>query len=308
MGADNSLAPPLFSIIIAVYDDWVPLERCLTSLDRQTTGPSFEIVIVDDGSYEKIPESILNRTWLFPLTVVRQCHAGIPAARNKGVKASRGSVLFFVDADCNLQPDCLAILASTIAHHTQQSCFQLRLVGDCSTLVGRAEELRLLALQRHLLQADGRIRYLNTAGFAIRREKVDFDADLFDPTALRAEDTLLLVTLMERGELPLFVADAVVQHAIPLTLGGCLRKDIRTVRLEEKVNEIIAAKGRSIRLTHLQRIRMLLSMWNIAGERSLGRPAWFVVTLRQALQRAVSLIYRYLPARSSSAQAANTQT
>ena len=75
---------------------------------------------------------------------------------------------------------------------------------------------------------------------------------------------------MERGEIPLFVADAVVQHAISLTLGGCLRKDIRTVCLDERANEIIAAKGIQIRLTHLQRIRMLLSMWNIAGKRSQG--------------------------------------
>jgi len=308
MATDNRRAPPLFSIIIAVYNDWAPLKRCLTALDSQTTEPSFEVVIVDDGSHDNIPESILNWTRLFPLRVIRQSHAGIPAARNHGVKTSRGSILLFVDADCNLQSDCLAILASTIARHPQQNCFQLRLVGDCSTLVGRAEELRLLALQRHLLQADGRIRYLNTAGFAIRRTKVDFDADLFDPTALRAEDTLLLIALMERGELPLFVPDAVVQHAISLTLSGCLRKDIRTVRLEERANEIIAAKGLSIRLTHLQRMRMLLSMWKIAGERSIGRPAWFVVTARQALQRAVSLCYRYLPGRSCAAQTANRQT
>lgn len=307
MGADNPPAPPLFSIIIAVYNDWAPLERCLTSLDCQTIGPSFEVVIVDDGSHAKIPESILNRNGLFPLRLIWQCHAGIPAARNNGVKASKGSVLVFVDADCNLQPDCLAVLASTIGRHPQQNCFQLRLIGDSSTLVGRAEELRLLALQRHLLQADGRIRYLNTAGFAIRRAKVDFDAELFDPTALRAEDTLLLIALMEQGELPLFVADAVIQHAIPLGLGACLRKDLRTVRLEGRANEIIAAKGYIIRLTHWQRIRMLLSMWNMSGNRSIGRSAWFVLTLRQALQRTASFIYRYLPGQSYEAQPAKRQ-
>ncbi len=291
-------ASPIFSIIIAVYNDWDPLDRCLTSLEGQTIGPSFEVVIVDDGSRDPIPEPLLARRRSFHFTVVGQSHAGIPAARNSGVKASKGSILLFVDADCNLQSGCLAMLASTIAQNPEHNCFQLRLTGDCSTLVGRAEELRLIALQRHLLEADGRIRYLNTAGFAIRRAKVDIESGLFDQAALRAEDTLLLVTLMERGELPLFVADAVVQHAIPLTLGECFRKDIRTVWLEERAYQIIAAKGLSIRVSHLQRIRMLLSMWNISGNRSIGRLAWFVVTARQALQRTVPLAYRYLPGRS----------
>lgn len=36
---------------------------------------------------------------------------------------------------------------------------------------------------------------------------------------------------MQGGELPLFVPDAIVEHVIPLSLMGCLRKDIRSVYL-----------------------------------------------------------------------------
>jgi hypothetical protein len=55
------------------------------------------------------------------------------------------------------------------------------------------------------------------------------DGRIHDPAALRAEDTLLLANLTQEGELPLFVPDAIVEHSIPLSLIGCLRKDIRTV-------------------------------------------------------------------------------
>ena len=48
-----------------------------------------------------------------------------------------------------------------------------------------------------MLQPDGRIRYLNTAGFAIRRTAVNVEEGLFDPVAIRAEDTLLLANLMK---------------------------------------------------------------------------------------------------------------
>ncbi len=302
MSNENPVATPAFSIIIALYNDWVPLEGCLSSLARQSLTPSFEVVVIDDGSQEPFPERLINPDHSFRLTVIRQAHAGIAAARNRGIEACSGSILVFIDADCRLQPDCLASLDSTIALCPKHNCFQLRLSGDCSTLVGRAEELRLVALQQHLLQADGRIAYLNTAGFAIRRAKVDRAQGLFDETVPRGEDTVLLATLMGSGELPYFVTDAVVQHAIALKLSECLRKDIRTVQLESRAYQIIAAKGIGIRVSHLQRIRMLGLMWSLAGAPSIGRRAWWVVTLRQALQRILSFAFRYLPVRPFQAQ------
>ncbi|MGA8763150.1 MAG: glycosyltransferase family A protein, partial [Candidatus Sulfotelmatobacter sp.] len=290
----NSTATPLFSIVIPVYNDWMPLAGCLQSLAQQTNGPSFEVIIVDDGSMETAPEAIHTSAHRYPLTLVRQSHAGISAARNRGVRTSTGAVVLFVDADCKLQTNCLAALSSTIADSPTHDCFQLRLVGNSSSLVGRAEELRLITFQNYMLQSDGRIRYLNTAGFAIRRARADIDGGVFDPVALRAEDTLLLVNLMQTGELPLFVPDAIVEHAIPLSLADCLRKDIRSVYLEKKTYEIIASKGVRIRVTQRERLRLLLSMWKTSSRHSIGRSAWFVLVFRQALQRMISLGYQYL--------------
>src|SRR6266496_6526798 len=176
-----SAIAPLFSIIIPVYNDWLPLHQCLRSLAQQTNGLGFEVVIVDDGSRETAPESIRHWSSCYPLTVVRRPHAGVSAARNRGVQISKGSVLVFVDADCRLQTNCLAALASIITDSPQHSCFQLHIIGDCSGAVGRAEELRLRALQTHLLQPNGCIRYLNTAGFAVRRARVDIQRGIFDP-------------------------------------------------------------------------------------------------------------------------------
>jgi glycosyltransferase involved in cell wall biosynthesis len=283
---------PLLSIVIAVYNDWEPLDDCLQSLAQQANGPSFEVIIVDDGSREVAPECIRRWTERYPLTIIRQSHVGISAARNRGVQVSRGEVLVFVDADCRLQTDCLVALGSTIAKSPEHNCFQLRLVGDCSGTVGRAEELRLATLQDYMRQPAGCIRYLNTAGFAIRRSAVDIERGVFDPIVLRGEDTLLLATLMQRGELPLFVANAIVQHAIPLSLMECLRKDIRSVYLEGQAYDIIASKGVRIQLSHRERLAMMMSMWRISGRDSIGRSGWFVVTGRQALRLIASFAYR----------------
>ena len=211
----------------------------------------------------------------------------------------------FVDADCRLQPDCLAALASTVTASSQHNCFQLRLVGDCSNFVGKTEHLRLTTLQNQLLQANGCIRYLNTAGFAIRRSSVPIERGLFEPIALRAEDTLLLANLIERHELPFFVPGAVVQHEIPASLLGCFRRDIRSAFLEGGTYALIASRGIRIRMSHRERWNMLWSMWRTSKLSSIGRLAWFVLIVRQSLSRITSFVYRLLYRRSGS-QRTNT--
>src|SRR5215469_1734639 len=160
------------SIIICAYNDWIPLDRCLRSLSEQLSPPSFEVVVVDDGSDEEAPACVRNWVDHFSLEIFRQEHEGISSARNRGIRQSKGLLLLFVDSDCLLDPACLAALDSA-SSVPDRSHFQLRLSGSLSTVVGKSEELRLMTLQHHLLQSDGCIRYLNTAGFAIKRMSLE---------------------------------------------------------------------------------------------------------------------------------------
>jgi glycosyltransferase involved in cell wall biosynthesis len=291
-----------FSIIIAVFNDWVPLGECLESLGRQENAPSFEVIVVDDGSSEPAPQFIRQWGGRYPLAIINQPHRGIPAARNRGVQASTGELLLFVDADCRLRTDCLAKLGRTVLDSPQHHSFQLHLAGDLSNLVGKTEELRFITLQNQLLQPNGCIRYLNTSAFAVRRARVDIEKGFFDVNAARGEDTLLLVNLIEAGELPYFVANATVQHVIPLSLGLCLLKDIRSAYRERRAYDVISSKGVRMRVSNRERLAMLSSMWKTAGQPGIGRLAWFVLVGRQTVQRIVTVgcwllrLLRLLPA------------
>ena len=299
MPAEIDARVPQFSIVIPVYNDWEPLEGCLLSLNEQAAGSGFEVVIVDDGSEEAAPESIRRFGSSFPLTIDRQQHAGIAAARNRGVQNSRGAILVFTDADCRLDPSCLSVLQATASAMPQQKYFQLRLAGDSSNLVGRAEELRLLAIQNKFLQPDGCIRYLNTSGFALRRSAMNTEPPhLFHPSAQRSEDTLLLTNLVQRGELPFFVTGATVRHTVNMSIARCIRKDVRVAWVEARTFQRIAATGVKVRMKNSERVAMLRYMWKASQQPSIGRSAWFVVVARQAVQRAISLFYRGLPFRS----------
>ena len=284
-----------FSIIIPVYDDWLSLNECLRSLARQGSAPNFEVIIVDDGSREAAPKFVSKWNEHYSLTVIRESHAGISLARNRGIQASKAPILLFVDADCRLDLKCLQMLERTMDALPQQNYFQLHLVGDCSNgTVGKAEELRLMALQIQFIQLDNSVRYLNTAGFAIRRHKADSDASLFDPIAIRAEDTLLLANLIRRDELPSFVPDAIVQHAISLCVIAYLRKAMQSAYLEGRTFDIISSTGVAIRLGHRERLRMLGLTWKLSADRKIGRTAWFVLLTRQALRWIAIFCYQHL--------------
>lgn len=290
---------PLFSIIIAVYNDWTLLEACLASLHAQKDETDFEVIIVDDGSEEFAPEKIRQWSHSLPLSIERRPHLGISSARNHGIQTSKSPVLLFVDADSRLQRNCLTALKSAIAASPQENYFQLHLIGDCSRFVGRTEHLRLTMLQEQLLQPNGRIRYLNTAGFAIRRSSVPIDGELFNPAAIRAEDTLLLTTLIQRGELPLFVPDSVIQHEVPSSLLACIRKDVRSAYLEGGTYALIASRGIKIRMSQRERWNMLWSAWRASKVPSIGRLTCVLLIIRQTLSRTTSLIYGLLHVRSA---------
>jgi len=95
---------------------------------------------------------------------------------------------------------------------------------------------------------------------------------------------------MQSGELPWFVSEAIVQHAIPLSIRQCLVKDVRSAYLERATYGMIAAKGVKFRVSHRERLSMLRSMWTISARRSIGRLAWFVLTTRQFVRFSMLLM------------------
>jgi len=95
----------LVSVIIPTFNRPKLLREALESIARQTY-PSFEIIVVDDGS--KTP-GVGDVCRSFPqCRYFRQENAGRSAARNFGVKHARGDFLAFVDDDDLWKPDKLA--------------------------------------------------------------------------------------------------------------------------------------------------------------------------------------------------------
>ncbi len=89
---------PQISVIIPTYKDWERLQLCVSALAKQELpADRFEILVVDNDSEHHPPKDFKAPANLIFLHEIKP---GSYAARNKGIKHSRGTILAFTDSDC----------------------------------------------------------------------------------------------------------------------------------------------------------------------------------------------------------------
>lgn len=92
-----------YSIIVCVYNGEKYIDTCLSSLLCQTYH-NYEIIIVDDGSFDQT-SSLLKKYAKKPnIRIISQKNKGLSMARNIGVQKSTGDFLLFVDIDDTVSP------------------------------------------------------------------------------------------------------------------------------------------------------------------------------------------------------------
>ena len=102
----------LLSIIVPVYNVEKYLRKCIDSLLVQDLlSDDYEIILVDDGSTDQggaiCDEYAENNP---NVKVIHQQNGGLSAARNRGIDASEGKYIQFVDSDDYLEPNVLKAL------------------------------------------------------------------------------------------------------------------------------------------------------------------------------------------------------
>jgi len=98
------------SVIVCTYNRKEVLKACLHSLLRQSyPQKNLEIIVVDDGSSDGT-ERMINRFFYSKLLYFKQSNKGPAAARNLGIKKSKGEIIAFIDSDCVADKDWLKFL------------------------------------------------------------------------------------------------------------------------------------------------------------------------------------------------------
>lgn len=108
---------PLISIIIPFFNTELYIERCVNSVINQTYA-HLEIILVNDGSTDQsldIAEKLQKKDKR--ICIINQENSGASIARNRGIDASNGDYIMFVDSDDWIDENMVESLYNDITSH-----------------------------------------------------------------------------------------------------------------------------------------------------------------------------------------------
>ena len=223
---------PRFSVIVLNYNGRAWLEPCLGALTTQSGAPSFEVLLVDNGSTDGSIDFAAAR---FPdLRIVdNKRNLGFAGGNNAAARAARGEILVFLNNDTVPASDWLARLNLAMPGAPERTLVTSRLVfldrpgtidsaGDGYLRAGGAFKRGHLA-DAEAYATSGEVFGACGAALAIERSLFErlggFDDDFF----MVYEDVDLSYRARLAGHTCWYAADAVVRHAGSATLGTMSR-------------------------------------------------------------------------------------
>jgi glycosyltransferase involved in cell wall biosynthesis len=213
---------PVISILIATFNRADTLKRALVSLyGLQTEGLfQFEVVVVDNASNDHTRETVLacEQESRFPIRHVFEQKAGIPFARNCGVRSATGDWIAFFDDDQLAASDWLLRLFKTAKEN------QVEYVGGARSLQIEVDPVpKLHPYSRQLLgelletkQQGFGFKFLPNTGNVLIAKNIFERIGLFDELSIDGtEDSDFFCRLVASGAQGVYDPAAMVIHLIP---------------------------------------------------------------------------------------------
>lgn len=178
------MSNPLFSVVIPCFNVVSTVVETVESVRRQTLG-DFEIVAVDNNSTDATRTVLEQLAHTEPrLRIVHEPVQGLAAARNGGIRASRGRYIAFLDADDLFDPDYLQAHADNLADGTVGLSYsRIRLVDQSGHPTGSVTNAPMEGLGPSDL-----LRTNPCTSMVVVHRDVLARAGCFDETLRRVED------------------------------------------------------------------------------------------------------------------------
>jgi glycosyltransferase involved in cell wall biosynthesis len=180
-------APPqasLVSVVIPCYNHAQFLAHAIESVLAQSYS-NFEIMVVDDGSTDDTAKVV--RTYS-PVHYVYKDNAGRSAARNTGLRLSRGEFIVFLDADDRLLPNALETGINCMREHPECALVSghCRVIDSNGAILPSPRQLRVE--REHYLKLLRGGSYIWCPAVALFQRKVFDFVHGFDPLLVAGED------------------------------------------------------------------------------------------------------------------------
>lgn len=223
------------SVVIPTYNRLDMLLRVLDSLGAQVDAPSFEVVVVNDGSRDATAKTVEREIeagrWKYPLTFRSQENGGPGRARNHGVTLASGRFVIFIGDDT--VPESRFLAEHWRVHVESQFDPMIACLGYTGWPTGERvtafmDYINDFGLQfGYKLIKDGETipyNFFYTSNISIDRELLT--AHPFDTTFPSAawEDIELAYRLDAKGLKIRYNARAVTRHHHPMTIDTFARR------------------------------------------------------------------------------------
>lgn len=192
-------------MVIVTWNTGDLLADALTSLEEQTGGVTYEVIVVDNGSVDGTSEMVTRRFPAVRLLSLPE-NLGFTGGNNRGFEIALGRYLLLLNSDTVVLPTTVAPLVRFLDDHPRSGCAGARHLNadgslqrsmdDFPTLVSDGlsytELLRVPAVDRWLTkryawwsdhEEQRQVGWVNGACMMVRREVYEqlggFDEDLF---------------------------------------------------------------------------------------------------------------------------------
>jgi glycosyltransferase involved in cell wall biosynthesis len=233
---DQPRENPLVSVIIPAYNAAEFMGETLDSVFAQTF-KQFEVIVINDGSSDTEQlEEVLKR---YPpnLRYIKQENRGAAAARNAGLRAARGKLIAFLDADDMWAPTFLEKQLELLESTGADLVFSDALLFGDPPLAGRTfmeiEPPRGEVSTENLLAVN--VTVLTSTVLA--RKTPILDVGSFDESLRRGQDFELWLKLAKAGARFTCCREVLAQHRIVESglSGGTISQLQRTLSVLEAV-------------------------------------------------------------------------
>ena len=212
---------PYVSVIMPAYNAEKTVKACIDSLLKQTY-ENYEIIAVDNNSKDKTKEIL--QSYKGKIRFLTEEKQGSFAARNTGVRNSKGEILAFIDADCTAENNWLEKLTEQIRVEAEVAAYGGS-VDVQETRWSRMEHL----YEESIIEGFSKGNYIeigDTKNLAITR-RVFEDTGGFDESFEWSGDTDFGLRIVEQGYKIRLAEGAKVKHRFKATLGRIVRDKFR---------------------------------------------------------------------------------
>lgn len=233
----ENAARPDVSVVIVNWNTRDLLHQTLTTLHRETTGTTFETIVVDNGS-EDGSADLVRREWPQVTLIASPTNLGFAGGNNLGLRRCRGRHVLLLNSDTIILPNTLGPMARFLDAHPEAGCVGClhhnedltlqRSTGDFPNYVEdglfytdlyRLPPVRAYLRRHYIWWGDhDRVRevdWVNGACMMVRREVVEQIGGLDEGYFIYAEEVDWCYCMRRAGWRVYFTPEAEVIH-----LGG----------------------------------------------------------------------------------------